>query len=252
MNTVASSESIASSSSIDGEKELRSSFEKLLSSEMSKVALLETENIKLKAELAKISNINLRDELFRLEEANRVLSEKLATETTKNLFLENQLKGTSIASTYSLNGNNHHNTTTSTTPSPATSSATANGAAKKPPATIIKDITVPRKVVEAEKNSSRTYTAYLIEVEVDQKRYKQFVLLQSQFVRMFGEHDTPSLPAKKNGIYFSSDDHTEKRRIGLQEYLKIIVNHPVMSQAPFFLQFVKDDNETSTTTSKSH
>ncbi|KAM9987659.1 hypothetical protein ACTFIZ_003003 [Dictyostelium cf. discoideum] len=108
-------------------------------------------------------------------------------------------------------------------------------------------ITVPRKI-EGEEGLMRKYTAYVIEVEGSEnkryqvtRRYKQFVLLHTQLVRVFGEHDLPSLPAKANGLYFSKDDHTEKRRVNLQEYLQNLAKNPAILNSPVFYHFLKRD-----------
>ncbi|KAF2072734.1 hypothetical protein CYY_005950 [Polysphondylium violaceum] len=196
------------------EQQLRNELEtlqKLLNTQLTKVAALEDENRSLREYASKIAQ---------LEESNRLLNEQLAGEVHKSKELNEKLNE------------------------------------KKNP---IHNITVPSKVIVPEKFSN--YTAYLVEVEsIDGKkyqvtrRYKQFVLLNTQLIRIFGEHGVPSLPGKKNGIYFSAEDHTEKRRQGLQEYLQSIMNSPELGTQSVFYQFLRKDeaSPSSSATSATH
>ncbi|EFA86842.1 Phox domain-containing protein [Heterostelium album PN500] len=191
-------------------------YEKLLAAEVAKVALLEAENQRLRLELAKGNTHHLNEEIKKLEHANKVLSDKLASEIAKN---------TQFSSESAANKND-------------------NTAYRK---SIFRSVAVPKKVIENEKSSSRTYTAYLVEVETDErryqlsKRYKQFVLLNTLLCRQFGEHGLPAFPGKKNGLYFSSEDHTEKRRVALQDYLQGLISGAGTSQSPFLLQFLREE-----------
>jgi len=192
------------------EQQLRNEMEtlqKLLNTQLTKVAALEDENRSLREYSQRIAQ---------LEETNRLLTEQLAGEVSKSNKLKEKLDE------------------------------------KKNP---IHNITVPTKVSVPEKGLSRNYTAYLVEIEsIDGKkyqvtrRYKQFVLLNTQLVRIFGEHGVPHLPGKKNGIYFSAEDHTEKRRQGLQEYLQAIMNSPELGTQPVFYQFLRKDEPSTTPT----
>eukprot|EP01133_Synstelium_polycarpum_P002512 gene2512-2870_t len=203
----------------------RLAFEKLLAVEVGKVAALEDENQRLRLELSKVAGLNLKDELDRLQEINKSLAEKLAAEVAKNNILETQVKLDPRASTPALNnsnGTNNNNKTKQTVPA-------------------IISLLVPAKVLEPEKGSNRTYTAYLIDVELENRRYKQFVLLHTQLVRIYGEHGLPHLPAKSNGLYFSSNDHTEKRRTGLQDYLQNLLKSQSIGQSVILFQFLKEE-----------
>ncbi|KYQ91510.1 Phox domain-containing protein [Tieghemostelium lacteum] len=184
------------------------SYKKLLHNESSKALELEQENIRLKLSIQQ------------LEDDNKTLTEKLQQEQSANSQQQNN----------SINGNSQLKTLSSQ----------------------VASITIPKKISGIEKGSSRTYTAYAVDVEsVDgqkytiARRYKQFTLLHTQLVRIFGEHDLPSLPGKKNGLYFSSDDHTEKRRTDLQDYLQTILRNPKTSSSLVFYQFLKRDEQSS-------
>eukprot|EP01132_Coremiostelium_polycephalum_P008406 gene8406-10323_t len=240
---------------IDQYKKELETTQKLLAVEVSKVASLELENHKLKEDLSKFVDLNLKDRVLKLEEMNKYLSDKLANEIKKSAALEEQLKQQQN-NNYS---NNHHNNTKSSPLSSSPSSSTSSL-----PSTLtsspISQILVPKKILVPEKGSSKTFTAYLVEVQgVDptkryqiSRRYKQFVLLHTQMIRVFGEHGLPHLPAKSNGLYFSSDDHTEKRRQGLQEYLQGILKTPSLCNSGFFLQFLKKDEDNPPVTTNGH
>ncbi|GAM26995.1 hypothetical protein SAMD00019534_101700 [Acytostelium subglobosum LB1] len=192
------------------------------SKDSNRLATLEAENEKLKQMLNKVGNLNLLDEISRLEQANKELNEMLATEIAKNKALANG--------------------------SP-TSEHPANGAiSKSAVAPQIRSVSVPNKITEIEKSSKRTYVAYVIQIELENnktytvtRRYKQFVILNTMFIRTFGEHGMPSLPQKKNGFYFSSEDHTEKRRTGLQDYLQSVLSTSGLNQSIHLYQFLKED-----------